>query len=136
MLNPHLDVGGWNFLFAGTMLMAAYYAVKLLHSDGHLSLIRIKQEGPLRMLFGFSLVCLGGAIRVGGWLPWRSMLYAQSEWAAWYQGLSNIWTGTGVLLAVIGLGLIMHKGAIRMTLIAAGLYLTGYLGTWLFALLF
>ena len=99
------------------------------------------------MMFGFALVCFGTSIRVGGWLPWRSMLYAgNQEWADYYRGLSSIWTASGVLIAVVGLAFLLcpflrSKWGIRapytFTVVAAiGLYAIGATGTYLGAQLF
>ena len=87
MLDPNLTVGGWNTVFVGTFLASAVYALWLYSTAHHES---------KRLLLGFGLVVTGAAIRIGGWLPWRSMLHAgDHDLANWWKSFSTIWTEKG-----------------------------------------
>lgn len=162
-MSPHLDIGGWNFLFTFDLIISATYVAYCLR-------VGIERDPDARLLLrGFALLCLGAAVRVGGWLPWRSILYRRDEllatwpddggflpWsirveierlsqlADWYRGFSQLWTAAGVLLTVLGMGVIMYPAfrsrtgsagvfAVFVLAFAGALYATGAIGTWAFS---
>lgn len=106
-LDPHLTIGGWNMVFAGTFIAVALYSYAIFRaSDG---------ASEQRLTLGFSLLMLGAGIRIGGWLPWRAFLYAdQPELAEWWRNLSPAWTGIGAIFAIIGLTVMMWPALVRV----------------------
>lgn len=106
LLSGHHDVNGWNTVFVGVCLLCAFQAYKLLQkrTEGRRGgVLACRQDGDF-MLAGFIMLCMGVAVRIGGWLPWRSMLLAgREDLAAWYVSFSSYWTAAGALLCVVGM---------------------------------
>lgn len=106
MLPPDLSIGGWNTVFVGTFLASAIYA---------LILFRHSHDETRRLLLGFGLVLIGAAIRIGGWLPWRAMLFASNQEAAnAWKAYSTVWTGAGALVMIVGMAVLMWPALKRM----------------------
>ena len=106
ILNPHLEIGGHNFVLVVTFLLAALYCAYLirLERNKYDSLIEIFINRSLRFIAGFGIMALGVTIRIGGWVPWRPYLYAGDlEGASAYRAFSVLWTAPGEILAVTGL---------------------------------
>ena len=127
MLPPNLSVGGWNTVFVATLVLCALYGFGLFR--------RSSDHDTKRLLLGFSLICLGVSIRIGGWFPWRSMLEAKNAaLAAWWRDLAPIWTGGGAVLMVLGMTILMWPAlkrffgrfvVVSVVLIEGAFYLTG-----------
>lgn len=107
MLPPNLSVGGWNLVFVGTFLASAIYA-SLLYREA--------TEEARRLILGFGLICIGSAIRIGGWLPWRAMLQAGNrDLADWWRELATVWTAGGALVMIVGMTVLMWPALQRLT---------------------
>ena len=109
LLDPHLQVGGHNFVLVVSFLLAALYCAHLirLERSKYNTVIEIFLNRSLRFIMGFGIMALGVVIRIGGWIPWRPYLYAGDlSGAEAYKAFSVLWTGAGEVLAVTGLVLI------------------------------
>lgn len=125
-------------------MIAAYYAALLLFRQAaargvHETMCAVVHEAPLRMAGGFLLVCIGFALRIGGWLPWRAMRESENwQLAAWYADQSWMWTDAAAVVTVAGISLILWpalaerfgRGAwLAVFVIPAALYLAGAVAT-------
>lgn len=144
MLNPHLDVAGANFVFVALLLAKASVAIWLLRvrlaSDGYGG--PIYRDFPACMALGSAIFQLGLAARIGGWLPWRPMLYAgDTKTASWWAELAWTWTDAGALAAAVGLTIMFwprlssFRHAVATTAIGAPAlvivtYAIGYVASW------
>lgn len=141
MISIHHNIGGWNTVYTATFLICAAYLVYILWRRRRAAYdsLEVIRDDPYRMALGMFLVTLAGALRIGGWIPWRALLLAENEQAAdQYRDLSWLWTGSGAVILVIGVAVIAWPLLVRTfgravihicALWALGLYLWGVIGT-------
>lgn len=128
-LSPDLMVSGWNTVFVGTLLASAIY-VFLLQRGAH--------PDTKRIMRGFSLVMVGLAIRIGGWIPWRGLLDAgKHDVALWWKTTYSLyWTAGGAVIMIVGMTVLMWPALKRVChqwalfAVMFGELLLFYLGAW------
>jgi hypothetical protein len=124
-----------NAIFALMFCTSAFYLFPLIYQYRKKG---IWADDMNRMLFGFALMSIGVAIRIGPWIPWRAFLAEGDQVGAdWYRGYSWLWTWGGVIFALAGLLIITYPALQRQfgkwALLVAGLFVTNFYIIGLFA---
>ena len=110
-------VAGWNAVIVGTTILVMAFVYPLCRKAWlkNPNLVAFLSSDSPRMIMGLVFFCLGVAVRIGGWVPWRGMRLAENqEWVTWWADLATLWSTFGTWSIVLGATMFMWPSLVRV----------------------